>query len=69
MLQAAKNQIPNKDHQLRKFQIPSIKLQTNTKFQYPMTQTGVTGSFFKTVYIFEILNFGHEQRRRLRRVL
>jgi len=36
-----------------KTQIPSTKLQTNYKFQYPMTKT------YKDETLFGFLNFGH----------
>jgi len=39
-----------------KSQIPSTKLQTNLKFQYPMTET--TGMFVLGDYV-RVLNFGH----------
>ena len=40
-----------------KSQIPSIKFQTNLKFEILMTQT--TCSFFKIIYCFVIWDFGH----------
>jgi len=46
-----------------KSQIPSTKLQINLKFQNPMTKT------FQDETLFGFSNFGHAQRRRLRRVL
>mgnify|MGYP001816081766 CR=1 FL=1 len=42
-----------------KSQIPSTKLQINYKVQYPMTKTCLELSYFKIMYRFGILNFGH----------
>jgi len=47
---------------MRKSQISSTKLQINHKSQTP-------NRFKAIVLLFGILNFGHAQRRRLRRVL
>jgi hypothetical protein len=41
-----------------KSQITSTKLQTNYKFQYSMTKTILTDSFFNILNMFEILSFG-----------
>ena len=61
-------QKPIHSRRLLKSQIPSTKLQIKLKLQYSMTKT-VIGSFFDILSMFGILNFGHAQRRRLRRVL
>jgi len=42
-----------------KSQIPSTKLQINSKFQYPMTKIYLELSYFKMMQMFGILNFGH----------
>jgi hypothetical protein len=55
-----------------KSQIPSTKLQINLKFQAPniKLQTGSLRAVGKAIiFLFGILNLGHAQRRRLRRVL
>jgi len=42
-----------------KSQTPSTKLQTNLKFQYPMTRTCLELSSVKMMEKFGISNFGH----------
>jgi len=56
-----------------KSQIPSTKLQINLKLQItnskPVQRTAQVLAPHERLFFFGILNFGHAQRRRLRRVL
>jgi len=45
-------QKPIPKYHLLKSQITSTKLQTNLKFQYPMTQTGLECLFLEIMYMF-----------------